>query len=182
MLISLQESSIWVYSHFCTWLIIIYLWESSKIQPRMKKWFSQDRGLFKPMLNSNFMISQTLQERVIQHFLDRFVILSLFFCQNIFIYLISILYLISVSYLCLVYVNVIYSVWKFGCPCARDNQTSRWTTKNADVVVRWTTINFYTSAVKLDPIYLVPSTDNQHLGRTTEIVTWLSVGQPFIFP
>ncbi len=59
------------------------------------------------------------------------------------------------------------SVRKFGCPCARDNQKRRRTTKNTDVVVRRTTINFYAPAVKLDPIYLVPSTDNQKLGRTT---------------
>ncbi len=30
---------------------------------------------------------------------------------------------------------------KFGCPCAQDNQNSWQTTKNAGVVVRWTTIN-----------------------------------------
>ena len=49
------------------------------------------------------------------------------------------------------------SVRKFGCPCARDNQTSRRTTKNTDVVVRRTTINFHAPAVKLYPICLVPS-------------------------
>ena len=59
------------------------------------------------------------------------------------------------------------SVRKFGCPCARDNQKCHRTTKNTNVVVRRTTINCYAPAVKLDPIYLVPSVDNQKLGRTT---------------
>ena len=62
---------------------------------------------------------------------------------------------------------LIISVRKFGCPCARDNQKSRRTTKNTDVVVRRTTINFHGQALKLDPIYLIPSTDNLKLGRTT---------------
>ena len=38
-----------------------------------------------------------------------------------------------------------------------DNQKSRRTTKNTDVVVRRTTINFHAPAVKLYPVYLVPS-------------------------
>ena len=59
------------------------------------------------------------------------------------------------------------SVRNFGCPCARDNQKSCLTTKNTDVVVQRTTMNFHTPSVKLDSIYIAPSTDNQKLGQTT---------------
>ena len=46
-------------------------------------------------------------------------------------------------------------------------QKSLRATKNINVVVRRTTIIFHILAVKLDAIYLVPSTDNQNLIRTT---------------
>ncbi len=52
------------------------------------------------------------------------------------------------------------SVRNFGCPCARDNQTSRRTTKK---------------------IWCSCPTDS-HVRTTKNFVTWLSVGQPFIFP
>ena len=65
--------------------------------------------------------------------------------------------------------TVVISVRNFGCPCARDNQKSRRTTKNTSVVVRRTIINFLRPSWETRPhlIYLVPSTDNQKLGRTT---------------
>ncbi len=71
------------------------------------------------------------------------------------------------------------SVRNFGCPCARDNQTSRRTTKKTDAVVRRTTINFDAQAVRLKRSH-VRTTKN--LEGQPEIVTWLSMGQPFIFP
>ncbi len=53
------------------------------------------------------------------------------------------------------YQRVHISVQNFGC--ARDNQKSRWTTKNADAVVQRTTISFDAPAVKLNHShYCVP--------------------------
>ncbi len=69
------------------------------------------------------------------------------------------------------------SVRKFGCPCARDNQKNRRTTRNTDG--RRTTINFHAPAVKFYLVTRIRTTKN--LDGQPEIVTWLSVGQPFIF-
>ncbi len=76
------------------------------------------------------------------------------------------------------------SVRKFGCPCARDNQKSRRTTKNTDVVVRWTTINFYAPIVKLDPIdqrskirLSVRLGQPKKVAGQPKILMWLSDGQ-----
>ncbi len=74
------------------------------------------------------------------------------------------------------------AAFQIGCPCARDDQQSRRTTKNTDLVVRRATINFHVPAEKLHPIYLVPSIrTTKNLDGQPEIVTWMSVGQPFIF-
>ncbi len=44
-------------------------------------------------------------------------------------------------------------------------QKSRWTIKNTDVVVRWTTINFH---APVDLIYSVPNTGNQKLATNSQ--------------
>ena len=69
------------------------------------------------------------------------------------------------------------SVRNFGCPCARNNQKGHRTTTNTDAVVRRTTIKFPCPIceTRLQPliVYLVPSTDNQKLGRTTKHLFFL---------
>ncbi len=64
-------------------------------------------------------------------------------------------------------INLGKSIRKIWLSVRRENQISRRTTKNTDVIVRRTTINFHAPAVKLDPIYLAPNSDNQKRGLTT---------------
>ena len=82
------------------------------------------------------------------------------------------------------------SVRNFGCPCDRDNKKSRRTTKNTDADVRRTTRNFpcpscsqlfHAPAPSHALAYLVPSTDNQKLGRTTRILNLVVRGATIIF-
>ncbi len=64
----------------------------------------------------------------------------------------------------------------------RDNRKSRRTTKNTDAVVR----KFWHPSCKpqLQPLLftLFHVWTTKNLDRQLEIVTWLSMGQPFIFP
>ncbi len=76
----------------------------------------------------------------------------------------------------------ISSVQNFGCPCARDNQKSRRTTKNTDAVIQQTTINFDAPAVKLNRSnYLVPCSDNQKHERTTRYCNLVVRGTTIYF-
>ncbi len=76
----------------------------------------------------------------------------------------------------------IASVRNFGCPCARDNQESRRTTKNTDAVVRRTIIKSVAKIYLCIRVHLyIPSTDNQKLGRTTRNLNLLVRGTTIYF-
>ncbi len=74
------------------------------------------------------------------------------------------------------------SLLNFGFLCARDDPKDRRTTKDTDMVVRRTTTIFMTHLCNLTPFSLLQVRKTKTLDGQPEIVTWLSVGQPFIFP